>query len=404
MPVVEVTQGMPVQPDHVYVIPPNQYLTIAGGALHLTGPIEPHGAPTTIDRFLRSLAEDRGAKAVGVLLSGTGSYGTLGLAAVRGSGGMTLVQDPATAECGDMPRHAIAAGLADGVLPVEQLPGALARYARHFYVNGDPPAKAEGEADGHLTRILAEVLAQTGADFRPYRKKVVRRRIERRMGLRQVGRLAEYLAFLRDHPEETHQLARDLLIGVTAFFRDPEAWKVRETQVLAPLVAGKEAGAPLRAWVPGCATGEEAYSLAMLLLEQLAAAPKDCRLQVFATDVNEGALAFARRGLYPASIAADVTPERLARFFTRAEGHSYQVSRQLREAITFGAQNLLSDAPLSKLDLISCRNVLIYLEPEAQQRVLALFHSALNEGGYLLLGPAETVNRQPGLFEPISRR
>jgi two-component system CheB/CheR fusion protein len=230
------------------------------------------------------------------------------------------------------------------------------------------------------------------------------RRVERRMGLNHLDSIPDYLAFVRDHPEELKQLVKDLFISVTSFFREPDAFGQLASQVIAPLVRSKEADAVIRVWVPGCATGEEPYSIAMLLQEQLAAARKNCRVQIFATDVDEDALEVARQGLYPESITADVSPERLARFFTKEDEHTYQVNKPLRETVIFAIQNLISDAPFTKLDLISCRNLLIYLEPEVQKKVVTLFHFALNEGGFLFLGPSETIGRQVDLFEPLSKK
>jgi two-component system CheB/CheR fusion protein len=404
MPVVEASDGMAVEANHVYVIPPNRYITIHGGALRLTGPVERHTAPTSIDLFLRSLADDQRERSVCIILSGTGSHGTLGLKAVKAAGGMAMVQDPATAAHPHMPQGAIATGLADYVLPVEQMPDALVKYVRHGYVNGGTHIEAAPEAADHLTQVLALLRARTGLDFRVYRKKMLMRRVERRMGLNHLYSLPAYLTLLRDRPDELRLLAKDLLISVTSFFRDPEAFGQLASQVIAPLVQAKDDDDVIRVWVPGCATGEEPYSIAVLLLEQLAAARKLCRVQVFATDANEAAIGVARKGRYPESIIADVSPERLARYFTRVDEHTYQVNKQVRDVVTFAVQDLVRDPPIARVDLISCRNLLIYLEPDAQRRVVTLFHFALNEGGVLFLGPAESVGRQTDLFEPVSKK
>ena len=404
MPVVEAAEGMAVEANRVYIIPPNKNMTISGGVLRLTGPVERGSWQTSIDLFLRSLADDQLEKAICIILSGTGSHGTLGLKAVKAAGGMAMVQDPKTADYPRMPESAIATGLADYVLPVEQMPEALVKYVRHFHVNGGRVVAAVDEAPDHLNQLLALLRARTKFDFRCYRKKMLARRLERRMGLSHFDNVAEYLAHLREHPEEVKQLARDLLISVTRFFRDPDAFRTLETEVIAPLIQAKDADAPLRVWVPGCATGEEAYSVAMLLLEQQTAAQNPCRLQIFATDVDEQALEVARRGIYPEGISADVSPERLARFFTRVDESAWQISKQVRETVTFAVQNLITDAPFSKMDLISCRNILIYLEPEMQKKIITLLHFALKEGGYLFLGPSETVGRQTDLFEPVSKK
>jgi PAS domain S-box-containing protein len=402
MPVVEADEGMPVEADHVYLLPPNRYMTISGGKLHLTGPVERGGLQTSIDLFLRSLAEDRQEEAIGIILSGTGSHGTLGLQAIKANGGMAVVQDPRTAEYDGMPRSAIATGLIDTILPPEAMAPVLLQYVQHFLGMSDEVADpVEGT---YLDQVLALLRTRTQFDFRCYRKTTLLRRARRRMGLNHVGRLSDYLAFLGNHPDEITRLAKDLLISVTSFFRDREVFKALEIQVARLLVQGREADEALRVWVPACATGEEAYSIAMVLIEQLAAAGSNCRLQVFATDVAEDALEVGRRGCYPESITADVSAERLARFFLPTDKQSFHVTRQLREAITFAHQNVLCDPPFSKLDLISCRNLLIYLEPDVQQKLVALFHFVLREGGLLLLGPAETIGQKGDLFEAVSRK
>ncbi len=402
MAVVEAEEDTPVEADRVYILPPNKYMTISGGKLHLTGPVERGGLQTSIDLFLRSLAEDRQEQAIGIVLSGTGAHGTLGLKAIKANGGMAMVQDPGTAEYDSMPRSAIATGQSDYILPPEQMPQALMRYVQHFSVTSDPADEAVEEA--YLDQVLVLLRTRAELDFRCYRKKTLLRRARRRMGLHHIDQIPAYLAFLRDHPEEITRLAKDLLISVTSFFRDREVFQALEGQVIPQLIRAKNADESLRLWVPGCATGEEAYSIAMLLIEQLASAQKACRLQVFATDVAEDALEVARRGCYPESITADVSAERLGRFFIPTDRHSYQVNKQLREAITFAAQNVLGDPPFSKLDLISCRNLLIYLEPEVQKKLVKLFHFALREEGYLLLGPSETVGQQADLFETVSKK
>ena len=404
MPVVEAAEGMAVEANCVYIIPPNKDMTIAGGALRLTGPVERSSWQTSIDLFLRSLADDQLEKAIAIILSGTGSHGTLGLKAVKAAGGMALVQDPKTAGYPSMPESASATGLADYVLPVEQLPESLVKYVRHFHAHGGRVVAAVEEMPDQLNQILALLRARTKFDFVGYRKKTLARRLERRMGLTHFADVADYLAYLHDHPEKVTQLARDLLISVTRFFRDPDAFRTLETEVLAPLLRAKDSDAPFRVWVPACATGEECYSLAMVLLEHQSEMQNPCRLQIFATDVDEQALGVARRGVYPADISADVSPERLARFFTRVDESTRQISRQVRETVTFAVHNLIADPPFSKMDLIICRNLLIYLEPEVQRSVLAHLHFALNDGGCLFLGPSETIGRLTDLFEPVSTK
>lgn len=404
MPVLEVANDMPVEANHVYIIPPNNYMSIHGGILRLAGPVKPHASQTSIDLFLRSLADDQQERAICLILSGTGSHGTLGLKAVKAAGGMAMVQAPATAAYKAMPQSAIDTGLADYVLPVEEMPAALVKYIQHYRVNGGKAAAEGAEPPDEFNQVLALLRARTKLDFRSYRKKMLARRVERRMSLNQFDRVADYLAFLRDQPDEVRQLSRDLLISVTSFFRDPDAWRTLETEVIGPLVRAKDTDAPVRVWSVGCATGEEPYSLGMLLLEQLAAVQKNCPVQIFATDVDEDALEVARQAVYPDTISADVSAERLARFFTRVADASYQVSRQLRDTVTFARQNVLTDAPFSKLDLVVCRNLLIYLEPDAQKKIISLLHFSITEGGALFLGSSETIGRNIDLFEPTSAK
>jgi two-component system CheB/CheR fusion protein len=402
MVVVEATDGISVAENRVYVIPPNKYLQIRAGRLRLTGPIERKG-PLAFDGFLRSLAEDQAEKAVGIILSGTGAYGTQGLRAIKAHGGLVMVQDPQTAEYDSMPRSAIATGLVDCVLPVSKMPKELLHLSRS-YVQALRQSSTSEDAGQQLSAILTLILANTGHDFRRYRKRTLLRRIERRMCLKRVNQLRDYRPFLIKRPEEVNQLVKDLLINVTTFLRDPEAFQALEREVIPELLIRKTDGEVIRAWVPGCATGEEAYSIAILLLEGIEAARRNCGVRVFATDLNEAALETAREGIYADSIADHLSTERLARFFVRLDEHRFQASKQLRDCITFAVQNVLSDAPFSKLDLISCRNLLIYIEPEVQQNLLLLFHFALVDRGYLFLGPSETIGRQTDWFESVSKR
>jgi two-component system CheB/CheR fusion protein len=404
MRVAEARDRVPVEPNCVYVIPPNHYLGLGDGVLYLVEPIPEHGIRMPIDYFFRSLAEDRQERAVSILFSGAGSDGTLGVRAVRGAGGLTIAQDQ-TAQFGEMPRSAVATGLVDLVLAPAQMPQALTDYLRQPYVRGGEPravVEAEGQPGG-FSDILGLILAQTGCDFRCYKKSTILRRIERRMGLRGLTNLARYTDLLRQDANEVNQLRKDLLINVTAFFRDAEAFEELRLQAVAPLVAAKQTDEPLRVWVPGCSLGEEAYSVAMLLVEEVAAARKNCPVQLFATDIDEEALQFARAGLYSESIVADVGANRLARYFIRKD-QGYQVSELLRNAAVFADQNLITDPPFSKLDLISCRNLLIYLDTETQAKLIPLFNFALNPGGYLFLGKSEGVCGRHDLFDTISKK
>ncbi|MCG6859915.1 MAG: PAS domain S-box protein [Chromatiaceae bacterium] len=403
MKVMQVEDRMPVRSDCVYMIPPGKSLALSDGVLQLTDPVMRRGMRMPIDFFFRSLAEGQREKAICIVLSGTGTDGTLGLQAIKANGGMTMAQDPATAQYDGMPRSAEATGMVDYLLPIEKMPETLLKYVGHFYIQAvESSAPATKEPD-HLQSVLAVLHARTKHDFRCYKKGTLRRRIERRMGINHVERIAEYLMLIRESPNEATLLFKDLLIGVTGFFREPEAFKVLEQEVIPALVRERSGDAPVRVWVPGCASGEEPYSIAMLLIEQLQVARRSLDLQIFGTDIDQDALEFARTAIYPESIGADITPERLQQLFDK-EGERYRVVKRVRESVVFAVQNLIADPPFSKLDLISCRNLLIYLEPEVQKKLIALFHFALNEGGYLFLGNSETVGHQDDLFEPVSKK
>ena len=390
----------PLEADHVYVIPPNRTLTLDQGLIHLHEVADRRGLRGTIDHFLRSLAADQGANAVAVVLSGIGTEGTLGARAVKGEGGLVMAQAPNTASQSGMPASVIAAGLVDFVSAPDKMPQALLDYARGTDVHrAMSPEAPEATPLNGLHSILAVLRAQTKHDFRGYKKGTLQRRIRRRMALQQITSATKYTDFLRSHPAESDQLAKDLLIGVTSFFRDPQVFEELASKVLKELVNGRDPDTPIRIWVPGCATGEEAYSIAILLTERIAASQSTCQMQIFATDLDEQALETARSGSYPETIALDVSPQRLQRFFTR-DDHRYTVAKSLRESVIFAVQNLISDPPFSRLDLVSCRNVLIYLEPEVQDKLLDVFHFALKPGGYLLLGSAEGLGAQRRLVRP----
>jgi len=403
MKVQQAADGMPLEREHVYLIPPGAYLSIRGGALHLSEPRERHGARLPFDFFLRSLAEELGERAICVILSGTGGDGSLGLKAVKEQGGLVIAQDPDDAEYDGMPRSAIMTGAVDLVLPVAKIPETLAKYGRQMVLNGGRKSPAP---DDHPPDRLAEIIdllrTKTSHDFALYKPGTLLRRIERRMALAAVDDIGRYLDMLRQDSGELELLAKDLLINVTSFFRDPKAFELLTKEVIPDLVHRHPSDRPLRIWVAGCSSGEETYSLAMLFLEETAAAKRSIKLQVFASDVDEDAVALAREGRYPEAIAADVSPERLARFFIQEE-HSYRVMPELRGVVVFTVQDVLADPPFSRLDLISCRNLLIYLRPEAQEKVLLVFHFALREGGVLMLGGSETVGSLDNRFEPISK-
>jgi two-component system CheB/CheR fusion protein len=404
MKVLEATDGMPIERDRVYIIPPRVYISLLEGVLRLTNPEERHGARMPFDFFLRSLAEDCGERAVCVVLSGSGSDGSGGLTAVRDSGGLVIVQDPKDAAHEGMPRSAIGTGAVDLVLPAAKIPATLVEYSRRAHPK---PERARPTPDGGggtgLAAIIDLLRAHTAHDFTLYKEGTLLRQIERRMALAAIKDLAVYLDTIRQDPQEIDRLAKDMLINVTQFFRDEKTFEVLAETVVPELIRRQPLGVPIRIWDAGCSTGEETYSIAMLFLEEIAAAKRNVKLQVFASDVDDDALTIARNGLYPESIRKDVSPARLERFFTK-EDHHYRVTRELREIVVFTTQDLLADAPFSRLDLVSCRNVLIYLRPEVQEKVIALFHFALGEGGILVLGASEAVGDFGNHFEPISKK
>ena len=390
MPVREAADGIPLEANHVYVIPANAEMTMAGSALALTVRTEAAGTHMPIDHFLRSLAAECGSGAVGVILSGTGSDGAAGVEAVKAAGGVTFAQDPATAKFGAMPQAAAATGCVDFVLPPEGIAAELARIAQHPYL-ADPAGMQEAEtpaADAELfASILATVHEATGVDFSLYREKMIRRRILRRLALRNIGSLADYAERIASDSAELMALERDLLIGVTSFFRDRESFECLKRVVFPRLIQGRPAGETLRVWVAGCATGEEAFSIAILLQEFLSETGTAFPVQIFASDLNAAAIERARTGRFPEKIAADLTPQRLNRCFAKIEG-GYQINKSLREMCVFTRHNLIDDPPFSRLDLISCRNVLIYMGA-VQRDILPLFHYALKRGGFLMLGASE---------------
>jgi len=402
MEVFQVKDRMTVQPDCVYVIPPNKEMSILRGVLHLFDPTAARGLRLPIDAFFRSLAEDRREAGIGVILSGMGSDGTLGLRAIREKGGLALVQDPASAKFDSMPRSAIDAGLADLVAPAEQLPARLIDWLGQARGN-KTKFPLEEKDQGAVEKVVILLRTKTGHDFSMYKRNTIYRRLERRMGLHQIDRIDRYVRYLQDNPQEVELLFKELLIGVTSFFRDPDSWQQLQKELLPVLVAARPEGGNIRAWSAGCSTGEEAYSLAIAFhetLEQLGAG-RNFTVQIFATDLDPDAIDKARQGVYPLGIAADLTAERLKKFFIREE-NGYRVGKQIREMVTFAVQNLIMDPPFTRLDLLICRNLLIYLTSELQKKVLPLFHYSLSPGGVLFLGSAETVSAFPHLFQPLN--
>lgn len=393
IPVEQVTDSVPLEADRVYVIPPGMNLAAVDSHLRLSPIQADRAARAPIDHFFRTLAETHDGAAIGVILSGTGTDGSDGVRHIREHGGLVIVQDPEEAEYDGMPRSAINAGFADLVVPAGEMPARIARFMEtrpQLPVTEEPAA--EGDRPDALQQVLTVLRLRTGQDFLRYKRSTISRRVARRMQVCGVQTLEQYLELLRENGREAAALLDDVLINVTRFFRDEAVFGALETDVIPRLFANKGAADRVRVWSVGCATGEEAYSLAMLLLEEAMRHPTPPQVQVFASDLQERALRIAREGLYPEAIAVDVTPERLQRFFRREEG-GYRITKPLRDAVVFATHNLLQDPPFSHLDLIVCRNLLIYLQPAAQRQAIGLFHYALQDTGYLLLGPAETLER-----------
>ena len=401
MQVTEAVDQMAVKPNSVYVIPPNRDMAIFHGVLQLTMPQQPRGQRMPIDAFLRSLAEDRDELAVGIILSGTGSDGTLGLRAILGAGGISLVQEPATAKFDGMPSSAIQAGYATHVLAVEKMPETLLTSMHTLITQQGKPLPASTVSG--MNRILMLLRSGTGHDFSLYKKSTISRRIERRMSQHNIDDLDIYARYIKEHPPEVHTLLKELLINVTSFFRDPDAFVTLKQDILPQLFAGKPEGYVFRVWITGCASGEEAYSIAMLLREFMDETKQELKVQLYATDLDDDAIAVARAGIYPANIAQDVTPERLRRFFLK-EDAGWRVKKEIREMLVFAIQNVIKDPPFTKLDLLSCRNLMIYLEPELQNRLIPAFHYALKPGGILFLSPSESIGNHTSLFEAQNRK
>src|SRR5215468_3898182 len=407
MPVIEVSeQQLELKPDHVYVISPDRKLEITDTSIGGTPFADAQGRRSAIDVFFRSLAQSHG-DGFAIVMSGGGSDGAVGAKAVKEAGGLVLVQDPNEAAHEGMPRAVIASELADLVLPVRELAkrlGELARQKEKLMPLIPPPAGdvSIGEEDELiLKRIFDLVRARTNHDFSRYKRATILRRLARRMQLNHRSSLGNYLALLKDRPEEVQSLFDDLLISVTSFFRDPAAWEALRVQVIAPLIDRAQPGQPIRAWVPGCATGEEAYTLAILFREEISRRDLPIELVIFGSDVDQGALATAREALYPAAIAADVSEARLARYF-RAEGEHYRISSEIRDSVVFAVHSVLRDPPFSKLHLISCRNLLIYLDRELQQQLQNVFRYGLRDDGFLFIGVSEAAD--PELFEPVDKQ
>ena len=401
MPVVLVRDRMAVRPNTVYVIPSNKDMSLLRGVLHLLEPASPRGLRLPIDLFFNSLADDLRELSIGVILSGMGSDGVRGVRAIKERSGVVAVQEPTSAKFDSMPRSAIDTGLADIVAPADELPGRIIAHLSRRPVS-PRPQELTPHVLGALEKIVILLRSSCGHDFSLYKKSTLYRRTKRRMELHQVDRIADYLRFLKDSPQEAALLFKELLIGVTGFFRDPREWERLLEEGLPWLLAERPSGGVIRGWSAGCSTGEEAYSLTILFMEALERLrpPNRYTLQLFATDLDQDAITVARQGEYPATIATDVSPLRLERFFTPAE-HGYRISREIREMVTFATQNLIMDPPFTRLDLLLCRNLLIYLETEVQLKLLPLFHYSLNPDSILFLGNAETVRNFTDLFTPF---
>jgi two-component system CheB/CheR fusion protein len=406
MQVLDVEDGMRVMPNCTYIIPPNHDMAFINGALQLLEPTVPRGQRLPIDFFFRSLAADQHERAICIVLSGTGSDGTLGVRAVKGEGGLVIAQDPDSTVYDGMPRSAIATGIVDYVLPVAEMPRQLIDYATHAYSKTHRIAPAPvPKVDNALKKIFVLLRNHTGNDFSLYKPSTIYRRIERRMAIQQIKTIEDYVIYIQQAPTEVEELFRDMLIGVTNFFRDPEAFEELEKQAIPRLFANKNAGDTIRVWSPCCSTGEEAYSIAILLWEHMEELGRHFTVQVFATDIDKYAIATARAGVFPASIAADISPDRLARFFTtEADGSAYRIHKGVRDMLIFSEQNVIKDPPFSRLDLLSCRNFLIYLDRELQKKLIRLFHYALNPGAILFLGNSENVGEDDKIFIALDRK
>lgn len=410
MKVFEVVDGMRVMINCAYIIPPGHDMAFQDGCLRLLEPGSPRGQRLPIDFFFRSLAHDQRDRSIAIVLSGTGADGSLGIRAIKAEGGMVMVQSPERSEFDGMPRSALATGLVDFELDPSSMGSALIDYAAHAF--GRPPLSLPPPSSekSSLEKVFALLREHTGQDFSQYKSATVARRLERRMAVNRLDSLEGYVQFLDGHDEEVEALFRDLLIGVTGFFRDPEAFEALGTAIAGKIIEGKAAGSVIRVWSPGCSTGEEAYSLAILFTECMERAGKSLVLQIFATDIDARAIAKARAGIYPASITADVSVERLARYFTAepdmddGPSLSYRINRNIRDLLIFSEQNVIGDPPFSRMDLISCRNLMIYLSSKLQKKLLPLFHYALKPGGLLFLGTSETVGEFTDSFEALDRK
>jgi two-component system, chemotaxis family, CheB/CheR fusion protein len=404
MPIHEAKDGVDVQPDCIYVIPPNTNMAIRERKLVLTPRTHSQHPHLPVDFFLRSLAEDQKSNTIGVILSGNGSDGVAGLAAIKAEGGVTFAQDEKSAKFSGMPHCAIASGNVDFILPPNQIPDVLLKLVRHPYVTrvGETVQFSSSDNEG-LEKVFQILRSLNGLDFSHYKPPTLQRRIHRRMALQRIEKLNEYASFLQEHPDEVEKLYGDLLINVTSFFRDPHAYEALQKQAFPRIVKNRAANTPIRIWSPGTSSGEEAYSLAIVILEYLGQIGMNLPVQIFGTDVSETSLEKARKGIYPESISEDVTPERLLRFFVRVEG-GYLIGKSVRDSCVFSRHNLFNDPPFSNMDLVCCRNVLIYLGPFLQKKIIPMLHYALKPHGFLFLGSSESISGFEDMFEAVDKK
>ncbi len=404
MKVIQASDRLKVKPNCVYIIPPNKSMSILNGSLHLFAIVESHGLRLPIDIFFRSLADDMKEKSIGIILSGMGSDGSLGLKAIKENNGIVLVQDPDSAKFNGMPQSAVEAVIVDIIATADELPSKLIECLKFI-----PPASTTSVNDkvnlSSIEKVIILLRQKSGHDFSLYKKNTLLRRIERRKGVHQIENIRHYVRFLQENPEEIEILFRELLIGVTSFFRDKEVWEMLKEKILPTLIKESPGGSILRAWVPACSTGEEVFSLAIVFKEalEITKGSKSLTLQIFATDLDNNAIEVARKGYFSKNIVADVSPERINKYFTEEE-NGYRVITSIREMVVFAPQNVIKDPPFTKLDILSCRNMLIYMEPELQKKVISLFHYSLNPNGIMILGTAETLGVAAEGFKELSPR
>ncbi|MEN6333163.1 MAG: chemotaxis protein CheB, partial [Phycisphaerales bacterium] len=401
--VIDIEDGTEIQPGTAYLAPADKDVSVSHGSLYLTESHPHPGIHLPIDFFFRTLAHDQAERGIGIILSGTGSDGTLGAKEIKAAGGMVMAQKEDQAKYDSMPRSAIDTGMVDFVLPVEKMGEQLAQYIRHPFLKARKTPDLEKKLEDQLQKIFMLIRNGTGHDFSHYKRSTIQRRIARRLAVHQIEDLNTYVKLLQESSDEVHTLAKEMLITVTNFFRDADAFDALKETVISPLVQQRSPDVPVRIWVPACATGEEAYSIAIMVHEEMESAQRRHNVQIFATDLDEESIEVARRGQYPKSIAGDVSPIRLKRYFIEENNH-YKIKNGIREMLVFAKHNLIKDAPFSRLDLISCRNVLIYMDTTLQKKLIPMFHYTLNRNGYLFLGESESIGTFADLFAPIDAK